>query len=131
MVEFGARDAIPFFPVQEPPFLIDGALVVAHARFGEPQSGVAGGVAIDDVRALVVTQSLADRATYLLYCNGDWETLAAERHGDTEAAQRAAGAHFPPVAWTSFRKLTAAEAAEVESTRAFLQDLTRDFPGGT
>lgn len=118
--------------MDEPPFLIDGARVLAYASVGGVRAqGVAGGVAVDQVAAVAVTHDLAGGAVFLLHCNDRWETLAAEPHGSPEAAQEAARTHYPGIGWRAYRELTQAERAEIETTRAFLRDLTRDFPGGT
>lgn len=119
--------------MDEPPFLIDGARVLAYAEVGEgrAQTAVAEGVVLDQARAAAVIESLADGATYLLHCNERWETLAAEPHAGLEAAQDAARAQYPGLEWRPYRELSEAESAEIASTRAFLQDLTRDFPGET
>lgn len=119
--------------MDEPPFLIDGARVLAHAEVGgdRAHTAVAEGVALDQARAVAVTEALADGAVYLLHCNERWETLAAEPHPGLAAAQDAAGAQYPGIEWRAYRALSEAERAEVESTRAFLRELTRDFPGGS
>ena len=115
--------------MREPPFLIDGTRVLAYVALGPaPAATVADGVTLE-ARAAAVTESLADGALFLLYCNEDWETLAAEPRNDLASAQRAVSAQFPKATWQPYRALTPAEAAEVETTRTFLQELARDFPG--
>ena len=118
--------------MDEPPFLIDGARVLAYAALGEGRvhTAVAEGVALDQARAAAVIEALGDGAVYLLHCNERWETLAAEPHAGLEAAQDAARAQYPGIEWRPYRALSEEERAEIESTRAFLKDLTRDFPGG-
>jgi hypothetical protein len=120
--------------VNELPFLIDGARVIASAPLPDPGGArtqiVANGVPLDAATSAVVVETLADDKTFLLYCNADGETLAAEPHADAAAAQRSAGAIFPSLAWQPYRALTADEEAEVRTTRDFLRNLERDFPGG-
>ena len=122
----------PAAAVDEPPFLIDGARVLAFAALDARDAhAVAGGIAVDGATRIAVTENLADGQTFLLYCNDAWETLGAESHGDVQGAQRAVRSQFPAIEWRPYRPLTPAEAAEIETTRAFLLSLARDFPGGT
>ena len=117
--------------MDEPPFLIDRARVLAHAtlRHGiDPP--MAAGVPLDNATAAAVTENLADGAVFLLYCDDDWQTLAAESHASKSAAQEAARSHNPAIEWRDYRSLSDAEHAEIETTRAFLREIARDFPGG-
>lgn len=120
--------------MDEPPFLIDGARVLAYAALPPPDASrshvVADGVPLGSATAAAVTENLADAAVFLLYCNADWETLVAEQHDTRADAQQAALAQFPALEWQDYRPLTESEAAQVETTREFLRDLSRDFPGG-
>lgn len=116
--------------MDEPPFLIDGARVLAYAEIGPGRdAALAGGVALN-ASAAAVAENLSDGAIFLLYCNDEWQTLAAEAHASKAAAQDAARSQFPAMAWRDYRALTEAESAEIETTRAFLRDLAQDFPGG-
>ena len=115
--------------MDEPPFLIDGARVLAYGALGaNPAAAVSGGIALD-ARGAAVTENLADGSIFLLFCDEDWQTLAAEPHGDAEGARRAGNAQFPQMQWQAYRALTAEESAEIETTREFLRELVRGFPG--
>ena len=132
MVEFAAASANRSFAMDEPPFLIDGARVLVYAGLdADGGHAVVGGVALEAATAVAIAESLADGTTFLVYCNASWETLAAEAHADVASARRAVRAQLPSLAWRDYRALSEAEAAEVETTRAFLQELARDFPGGS
>jgi hypothetical protein len=120
----------------EPPFLLDGALVLAFARVRRDASSrrhasaVAGGtpVDLDTVTRVVIAQSLADDLVYLLLCNDRWENFAAETHADAEHARRWCDTIFRDVAleWSDYRALSDEELAEVATTRAFLRELVSD-----
>jgi hypothetical protein len=115
--------------LEEPPFLIDGARVLAYAALGSaPMPAVAAGITLD-ARGVAVTENLSDGSIFLLFCGEDWQTLAAESHGDAEGARRAGKAQFPQMQWRAYRSLTAEEAAEIDTTREFLRELARGFPG--
>jgi hypothetical protein len=116
--------------VDEPPFIIDGARVLAYAALGPGRgTALADGIALE-ASAAAVAENLSDGAIFLLYCNEEWQTLAAEAHAGKPAAQDAARAQIPAIEWRDYRALSEAELAEIETTRAFLRDLARDFPGG-
>jgi hypothetical protein len=115
--------------LNEPPFLIDGALVRAYAALPPRSRALADGIPLDNASAVAIIESLAGGGAFLLFCNDDWETLAAEQHGDVETARRVAQGQFPAIAWIDYRPLTEAEAEQVQTTREFLRDLERDFPG--
>ena len=109
--------------------MIDGARVLAYGALGPaPAAAVAAGVTLE-AHAVAVTQSLADDAVFLLYCNDDWQTLVAEGHADEQGARQAATAQFPRLEWRAYRPLTPEESAEIASTREFLRELVRGFPG--
>jgi hypothetical protein len=119
--------------VTEPPFLLDASRVVAFAwidpvMFPEGTVAVEGGVPLDldVVRGVAITQALLDDQIYLLHCTSDWLTLAAGTYGNVEAARAAAESAYPGLAslWQAYRALTPAERSEIESTRAFLKDLS-------
>lgn len=120
----------------EPPFLLDGARVLAFARVkrdaASPRhaSAVAGGtpVDLDTVTRVVIAQGLADGIVYLLLCNERWETFAAEAHGDASHARRWCDSMFRGVAleWSDYRALTAAELSEIATTREFLKEIAGD-----
>src|SRR5688500_18067620 len=122
------------FPVvDEPPFLIDGARVIAYAALPAASStrmhAVVAGMPLEAATGVAVTENLADAATFVLYCDAQWRTLAVEEHGGAAAAQSAARAQYPDLEWIAYRQLTEAEAAEIETTRRFLRGLASDFPG--
>ena len=120
----------------EPPFLLDGARVLAFARVkrdaASPRhaSAVAGGtpVDLDTVTRVVIAQSLADELVYLMLCNERWETFAAETHTDPEHARRWCDSLLRDVTleWSDYRALSDDELAEIASTRAFLKELVSD-----
>ncbi len=119
--------------MEEPPILLDGALVLEYATLdpavslGERRSVVVEGVSMDTgtVRRLVIAENLADGAIFLVHCNDRWETLSAGPCGDRAAARKAAAASFSdlPFTWTPMRPLSPEEEREVRSTRAFLRHL--------
>ena len=122
---------------KEPPLLLDGARVVSYAVLPPPAGAgrgamVVGGVSLDAANAsrLAIVEDLAADGAWLLACNERWETIAAERHANAAQARAAADATHrdAPIAWTDFRALTAEEEREVETTRAFLREIARDFP---
>ena len=121
--------------MDEPPFIIDGARVLAHAALPSagtaPAHAVAGGIPVEGAAGVAVVESLAEGATFLLYCDAEWATLGAEQHGDAASAQRTVQASFPALEWKPFRALSESEEAQLRTTREFLRDLARDFPGGT
>lgn len=120
----------------EPPFLLDGAQVLAYARVkregASPRhaSAVAGGtpVDLDTVTRAAIVQSLADDIVYLLLCNERWETFAAEAHSDPAKARAWCDAIFRGVElqWTDYRALTDDELTEIGTTRRFLKEVTGD-----
>jgi hypothetical protein len=122
----------------EPPFILDGALVVEYAPFDAEMksarrtSGVLGGVAVDllNVFGLAIVEELAKGDRYLLLCDQDWATLAAEPCGDVATARTRGESVFPGAGrlWRPYRELTDEERREVNSTRAFLRDLVADEP---
>ena len=120
----------------EPPLLLDGARVVEYAPLDAGASAgrrsvVAEGVpfALDAVSRLVIAEDLATTGVLLLHCNPDWETLVAGRYADADSARKSAQSVYAgiEVRWTPYRELTPAEAAEVETTRAFLKEITAEF----
>jgi hypothetical protein len=125
--------------MEEPPPILDGCRVVEYAILDRSRtassriSTVVEGVTVDlaTVAGLVVTENLAAEGHFLLHCNERWETLAAGHHPDAATARDFAARAYAgvPIPWTPYRELSAEEAAEVASTRAFLRDLARDFPG--
>ena len=123
---------------EEPPLLLDGTRVVRYAGIdaASPAAAMAGvvaaGVPIDlrIVTRLAITEDLVNPGVFLLHCNDDWETVAAENYADADAAQASADDAYRAVVltWRSFRPLTAGEHAEVETTRAFLREIAMEFP---
>ena len=124
--------------LEEPPFLLDGTRVVRYATIdtsvpAAAMAGVvAGGVPIDlrIVTRLAIAEDLVKPGVYLLHCNDDWETVAAEGYPDADAARRTADAAFGavPVTWFDYRALTTGEEAELETTRQFLREIAAEFP---
>lgn len=123
-------------PLEEPPFLLDGALVlryafldtVAHA--GGSSGVVVDGVALDlnTVRRVVIAQNLADDAVFVMHCDDDWHTIAAAPYADAATAQASAAAAYGALAprWIKFRELSEDEAREVATTRAFVKEIAAE-----
>jgi hypothetical protein len=116
--------------------MLDGARVLRYAVLDGPgkEDGIAtfcSGTPLDRVCGLVVAQNLVEDGVYLMHCNDEWATLAASQFPDAESALRTFALENGEVeaAWREFRPLTAAERAEVETTREFLREIARDFPG--
>lgn len=126
--------------MDEPPILIDGTRVVAYAILDERarQSpdfrAMAAGMALDGnaVARLVVAENLVEDGAFLIHCDGEWGTVAAESFPDPASAQAAAHEAYTGVTieWTPFRPLTEEERREVEITRNFLREITAEFPPG-
>jgi hypothetical protein len=117
----------------EPEFMLDGARVVSFAHLDAsrgPYRTVVNGVAVDSsiVTRLVIAEDLVEGGVHLLHCNSDWETVAASRYVDTDAAQGAGntayGAALPR--WQAYRDLTEDEQRQVQTTRAFLREIASE-----
>ncbi|HET9580399.1 MAG TPA: hypothetical protein VFP44_21405 [Usitatibacter sp.] len=125
-------------PTPEPPFLVDGTHVVRYAIIDNSApppphfNVVAAGIPIDlrVVSRLLVSEDLVKGGVYLMHCDSDWMTVAAEGFADADAAQRSAEARYAevPMQWRPYRELSEAERREVETTREFLQELAAEFP---
>lgn len=120
-----------------PPVLLDGHHVVRYAFVDKSVappahfSVVAAGVPLDldNVDRMVVAEDLVKGGVYLLHCNDDWATIAAETFPDADAAQRSAEARYAAVKTSWHRRpLTEAERKEVETTREFLREIAAEFP---
>jgi hypothetical protein len=122
----------------EPPFLLDGHHVVRYAVIDtskpppEHFSVVAGGVPVglDTVDRLVIAEDLVNGNAYLMHCDSDWATVAADMFPDADTAQRSAEASYAAVApaWQRYRPLSESERREVDTTRDFLREIAADFP---
>jgi hypothetical protein len=124
-------------PAQEPPFLLDGALVLRYAHLepragtGEGSSGVVvDGIALDldTVRRVAIARNLVDDAVFLLHCNDEWQTVAAGTYAEAHDALTSASAAYGVLLsrWFEFRELTEEEAREVATTRAFLKEIAAE-----
>lgn len=121
----------------EPPFLVDGHHVVRYALIDTSApppphfNVVAGGVPVDlqTVDRLLVAEDLVKGGVYLMHCNADWATVAAETFADADAAQASAQSRYAEVkpAWHRYRPLTESERREVETTREFLREIAEEF----
>jgi hypothetical protein len=121
-----------------PPFLLDGTHVLRYAVIDTsvpPPAHfhvVAGGtpVNLDTVRGLIVAEDLVNGGVYLLHCNGDWATVAAETFADADEAQHSAQSRYAEVtmAWHRYRALSESERREVDVTREFLREIAAEFP---
>lgn len=123
-------------PVEEPPFLLDGALVLRYATLdiaahaGEGSGVVVDGIALDlnTVRRVVIAQNLVDDAVFVMHCNEEWQTVAAATYPDIATAEASAAAAYGALApeWVRFRELSQEEAREVATTRAFLREIAAE-----
>lgn len=122
--------------MEEPPFLIDGTRVLEYAEVdaaalaGKRVSVVVSGVALGDtLRCVAIAEDLVKDGAFALHCNDRWETVAAERFLERDAAraavERVYGMALP---WQPYRALTATEQSEVDTTRAFLREIAAEFP---
>jgi hypothetical protein len=122
----------------EPPFLLDGTQVVRYAVIDTSMpppphfSVVAGGVPVglDTVSRLIVAEDLVKSGVYLLHCDTEWATVAAETFPDADAAQASAESRYAAVKaeWHRYRPLSESEQREVEITRDFLREMAAEFP---
>lgn len=123
-------------PQEEPPFLLDGALVLRYARLdvgahaGEGSGVVVDGIALDlnTVRRVVIARNLVDDAVFVMHCNDEWNTVAAATYVDAATAQASAAESYGALApnWVEFRELSEDEAREVATTRAFLREIAAE-----
>lgn len=123
-------------PLEEPPFLLDGALVLRYAfldigaHAGEGSGVVVDGIALDlnTVRRVVIAQNLVDDAVFVMHCNDDWQTVAAATYVDPATAEASAAAAYGALAprWVKFRELSEQEVREVATTRAFLKEIAAE-----
>ena len=122
----------------EPPFLLDGTHVVRYALIDKSApppphfSVVAAGIPVDldTVSRLVVAEDLVKGGVYLMHCNDDWASVAAETFPDADAAQSSAEARYAGVkaSWHRYRALSDSERREVDVTREFLREIAAEFP---
>ncbi len=122
--------------MEEPPVLLDGSRVLEYAVL-DPSVATSGhvsvvveGVSLDlnSICGLVIAEDLVEGGVFLLHCNKQWQTVAAGRYDRPEAARASADAAYADVTahWRKYRELSAAEYAEVESTRAFLREIASE-----
>ena len=124
--------------MSEPPVVLDGTRVVEYASVGSVLhptgriSAAVGGVPVDlsSVRAVALTEALADDGFFVIHCDENWSTLAAGHYPRLEDARASAESAYAGIAssWTKFRELSAQESEEVETTRKFLRELAAQFP---
>jgi hypothetical protein len=123
-------------PLEEPPFLLDGALVLRYALLdagahpGEGAGVVVDGIALDlnTVRRVVIAQNLVDDAVFVMHCNDEWNTVAAATYVDAATAQASAAEAYAALApkWVEFRELSEDEVRELTTTRAFLREIAAE-----
>ncbi len=122
--------------MSEPPFLLDGTRVVAHAAVadpgGAPAGFVSGGVSLEagQVARLAIAENLASDGVFLLCCTDDWAALSAERFATEDEAREAAARAGLATRWEPMRALSEAEEEEVRIARRFLRELADEFPDG-
>jgi hypothetical protein len=124
--------------IGEPPFLLDGHQVVRYAVIDASVPPpphfhvVAGGtpVGLDTIRGLIVAEDLVSGGVYLMHCDDDWATVAADEFASADEAQRSAQSRYEGVAmaWHAYRQLSDSERREVEVTRDFLREMAAEFP---
>ena len=114
----------------EPEFMIDGARVLRFALLDAsrgPYRTVVDGMPVDSsiVSRLVITEDLVHEGAFLLHCNANWDTVAANRFSDADEAQRAGDQAYEGAAprWTKYRDLTEEEERQVKTTREFLREI--------
>lgn len=126
--------------MEEPPILLDGARVLEFAilnaggRPGENFHALAAGIPLgpDAVSRLVVAENLIEEGVFLIHCDAEWGTVIGESYADAASARAAAQEAYrgTAIAWTPLRELSEQEMREVETTRAFLREITAEFPPG-
>ena len=120
--------------MNEPPILLDGARALEYAILDEAAHGIVDGVAIgsEAVSRLVVAENLIEGGVFLIHCNDEWSTVIGESYADAQSARVAAGEAYRGgrIEWVRFRDLTPEESREVETTRAFLREITAEYPPG-
>jgi hypothetical protein len=119
--------------MDEPPILLDGARALEYAILDAGTRGVVGGVPLgfDAVSRLVIAENLVEAGVFLIHCNDEWSTVIGESYADAQSARIAAGESYRGrIGWIRYRDLTAQEAREVETTRAFLREITAEYPPG-
>lgn len=120
--------------MDEPPILLDGARALEYAILDAATHGIVDGIAIgsEAVSRLVVAENLVEAGVFLIHCNDEWSTVIGESYADAESARIAAGEAYRGgrIEWVRFRDLTPEEAREVEITRAFLREITAEYPPG-
>ena len=116
--------------MQEPEFILDGARVLRYSVLEAGRAGYSAmveGVAVDasSVSRLVIAEDLVEAGVFLLLCNADWETVAASRYPDVDAAERGAAQAYSGITprWTAYRALTPEEEQQVRTTREFLREI--------
>jgi hypothetical protein len=124
--------------MNEPPFMIDGARVLAFAMLDEamgrsgPASTVFGGIPLHlhDIAGVAVAQDLVDDGVFLVLCNDEWVSMTSARFGDAPGAKASAEEALPGIRdrWQEYRDLTPEERKELETTGAFLRELAQQFP---
>ena len=121
--------------MNEPPFLLDAALVLEYAALDPGAQAhafnvVVNGVPVDadNVSRVAIVRALLDDRHYVLHCNDGWETVAAAEAGDAAAARAEAQAGYGGVLgpWQAYRALTPDERREAETTRGFLRSLAAE-----
>ncbi len=120
--------------MNEPPILLDGARVLEFAILGDSARGFVDGVALgsEAVSRLVIAENLVEAGAFLLHCDAEWGTVIGESFADPQSARVAALEAYrrSSIDWIAFRALTPEEAREVETTRAFLREITAEYPPG-
>lgn len=121
--------------MDEPPFILDGALVLRYAIIDIARADGHSRVIVDGTpldlaqpRRVVIARNLVDDSVFLMHCNGDWETLVATRYPDAETAAGGANEAYGALApaWIPFRELSEEEAREAATTRAFLREIAAE-----
>lgn len=123
--------------MEEPPFLIDGTRVLEfaildYATLAATQASVVvSGVALDfnTLRGVAICENLVKDGVFAVHCNERWETVAADRYPQLDAARSGVDAVYGmALPWQPYRDLSPQERSQLETTRAFLKELAAEFP---
>ena len=126
--------------MREPPVILSSTRVLYYAETGGAAAytgkltiftGESGNLReLSPVPRIVVSEELASGEVLLMHCDSSWNVLAVTGAKSTTAAKELAERAYLGVAekWTQYRALTANEAAEVESERRRMRELSEVYP---
>lgn len=107
----------------QPPVLLDGALVLAYAATDDGVEHT--GRNASPAPRIAICENLAADDVFLMHCDADWNTMAAERFASLEDARQHAESSYAGVTskWHSYRALSDEEKSRVEEARSYLRDM--------